>query len=324
MKIGIMGSGDIVSSMLMLFEKLDSYECKALFCRQASIARGKKLAEQYQIALLYTDMDEFLSDTSFDTVYIAVINNYHYDYAKKALLKGKHVICEKPFTAAYEQALELYQLADENNCLLYELSRSVLTDNYKIIQENLPRLGKIHLVSTSLCHYSRRYEEYLKGNVMPVFDPKCNGGALYDFGIYCLHFIVGLFHEPAAVSYHSQKGYNGVDLSGVLTLTYEDLIANIVLSKNTNAPSYFTIQGENGYLYSNSSVMFPGEVKLKLNNQEEEIIAFDSKEKIMSEWIHLEQIFRDKDKKACDKYMKDTLACIQIINEAFKEEHYEN
>ena len=44
----------------------------------------------------------------------------------------------------------------------------------------------------------------------------------------------------------------------------------------------------------------------------------------MSEWIHLEQIFRDKDKKACDKYMKDTLACIQIINEALKEEHYEN
>ena len=156
------------------------------------------------------------------------------------------------------------------------------------------------------------------------FDPKCNGGALYDFGIYCLHFIVGLFHEPAAVSYHSQKGYNGVELSGVLTLNYEDLIANIVLSKNTNAPSYFTIQGENGYLHSNSSVMFPGEVKLKLNNQEEEIIAFDSKEKIMSEWIHLEQIFRDKDKKACDKYMKDTLACIQIINEALKEEHYEN
>lgn len=44
---------------------------------------------------LYTDPDEMIKDPNLDIVYIATPHNFHYQYAKQALLAGKHVFCEK-------------------------------------------------------------------------------------------------------------------------------------------------------------------------------------------------------------------------------------
>ena len=55
----------------------------------------------------YTDYQVFLGDDSFDTVYIGLTNTLHYQYAKDAILAGKHVIVEKPFTVSATEAKEL-------------------------------------------------------------------------------------------------------------------------------------------------------------------------------------------------------------------------
>lgn len=44
---------------------------------------------------------------------LGTINSAHYPYAKKALLHGKNVILEKPFTGFYKEAQELQQIAEE-------------------------------------------------------------------------------------------------------------------------------------------------------------------------------------------------------------------
>ena len=48
----------------------------------------------------------------------------HYDYAKRSLQAGKHVLCEIPFVLSKEQALELYRLAEEKNLVLMEASKT--------------------------------------------------------------------------------------------------------------------------------------------------------------------------------------------------------
>ena len=60
-----------------------------------------------------TDYRTFLEREDMDTVYIGIVNQMHYEYAKKALEAGKHVICEKPFTVTAGEAKELADLADE-------------------------------------------------------------------------------------------------------------------------------------------------------------------------------------------------------------------
>ena len=41
-----------------------------------------------------------------------------------------------------------------------------------------------------------------------------------DIGVYCLHFVTGLFGKPEKTIYYANKGYNGIDTSGILILQY--------------------------------------------------------------------------------------------------------
>lgn len=55
-----------------------------------------------------------LVDDTIEAVVIASPPKSHYDLAKLAVLKGKHVFVEKPFTTSFEEASEILQLAEKN------------------------------------------------------------------------------------------------------------------------------------------------------------------------------------------------------------------
>ena len=310
MNLGIVGSGDIVSGMIPLFKTVDRINCCSLCCRKMSFERGKTLVAKYGIPSIYTNLEQFLKDENIDTVYVAVINQYHYEIVKKALDSGKNVICEKPFTTTLSEGIELVNIAKKNKLLLYEMSRSVHTKNFEKIKSNISKLGKIRMVTSNLCHYSRRYKDYLHGEISYVFDPKY-GGALADFGIYSLHYMVGLFGKPSHYSYESILGYNGVDLSGVLSLTYSDFVSINTISKCSNGRPYCCIQGENGYLYCDSSPMFCEKAELVLNDGTRQIICEDADRR--DEMSYLEKAIGNKNYDDCEKSMEETLTCIEII-----------
>jgi predicted dehydrogenase len=67
----------------------------------------------YPDARATTDWREVLSDPEVDLVDICLPDNFHYEVAREALLAGKNVYCEKPFTSTAQEALELAELAEE-------------------------------------------------------------------------------------------------------------------------------------------------------------------------------------------------------------------
>ena len=75
----------------------------------------------YQVKKTYAgmnvthDCDDILKSTGIDAVAIVTPVSSHYELAKKALLNGKHVFIEKPFTATSAQAEELIELAAKKN-----------------------------------------------------------------------------------------------------------------------------------------------------------------------------------------------------------------
>ena len=101
-RLGTIGSGVIVRSILDAVKRTDGIRLTAVYSRTEE--KGRALAQDYGAEKVYTDMDEFLSSNAINTVYIATPNLLHYEQAKKALLAGKHVICEKPFCTRLDQA----------------------------------------------------------------------------------------------------------------------------------------------------------------------------------------------------------------------------
>ncbi len=63
----------------------------------------------------YASYEEILSDSTVQAVHLAVPNVMHYDFARRALLSGKHVMCEKPLAMNAAEADELVALARREN-----------------------------------------------------------------------------------------------------------------------------------------------------------------------------------------------------------------
>lgn len=65
----------------------------------------------------WSDDAELLFAPDIDCVHICTPPNLHYEMAKKLLLRGKNVICEKPLCLDVSQAKELCELAEERGLI---------------------------------------------------------------------------------------------------------------------------------------------------------------------------------------------------------------
>lgn len=248
MKLGIVGSGGIVKDVLIALKPINTIEIHAIWVRPHSEAKGQALAQKNNISQVYTDYEAFLKQADIDTAYIALVNSAHYEYAKKALLAGHNVIVEKPFGSNLREVQELVQLAKEKNLFLWEAVSLLHMPNFRKLQELLPKLGPIRMVQANYSQYSSRYDKYLEGTVLPAFDPQLSGGALYDINIYNLNLIIGLFGAPNSLVYQARKGFNGIDTSGVVLMSYPEFQALAIGAKDSASPSTCLIQGEKGWL----------------------------------------------------------------------------
>lgn len=249
MKLAILGTGFIVKEgALPALKEVPEVEVAAIFARPSSKETAERLAAAYEIPQVYTDYDELLANEEIDFVYVGLINSVHYAYTKKALLAGKNVIVEKPFASLAREVRELKELAVSKHRYVFEAVTIHYLPNFEAIRENVSKLGKIKAVVANYSQYSSRYDRYLRGEVLPAFDPERSGGALYDINIYNLNFIIGLFGAPESVTYTANLGFNGIDTSGVVHMKYPDFFALAIGAKDTESPGYITIQGEKGYI----------------------------------------------------------------------------
>ena len=245
MKLGIIGSGMIVKDFLSFAHELPDIKLEAIAAR--NIENLKELQSKYNIKNIYTDIDLCLENKEIDTIYVAVPNNLHYTVAKKALEAGKNVICEKPFTLKYSEAVELFEIAEDKELILIEAITNQYQKNYLDIKDNIDNIGEIRLVECNFSQLSSRYEAFKNGVIAPVFDKSKGGGVLGDLNIYNIHFVVGLFGKANKVHYSSNI-VNDVDTSGILLLEYDNFKVVCIAAKDTFNNSYVNLQGDQGII----------------------------------------------------------------------------
>ncbi len=252
MKLAILGSGMIVHDFLSMVEQLPDIELKAIVGTERSQEKLVNLQKDYQIEQRFTDFDACIAESQIDTVYVALPNHLHYEYAKKALMHGKHVICEKPFTLSLAQFLELKEIALAKELVLVEAITNQYLANYREIKTGLADLGEIKIVECNYSQYSSRYDAFKEGTILPAFNPKMGGGALMDINIYNIHFVIGLLGKPKEVQYVANIE-KGIDTSGVLIMNYPDTKVVCIGAKDSTSTIRSTIQGNQGAIVVNGA-----------------------------------------------------------------------
>ena len=104
----------ILSTAKIGIEKVIPAMQQSRHCEMVAIAstnqkRASEAANNLKIPKAYGSYEELLEDTSIDAVYIPLPNHMHVPWTIKALVAGKHVLCEKPIALTAVEAEELLE-----------------------------------------------------------------------------------------------------------------------------------------------------------------------------------------------------------------------
>ncbi|MFV0558371.1 MAG: Gfo/Idh/MocA family protein [Enterococcus sp.] len=319
MKLAIIGSGMIVHEFLSITKDLPEISLAALVGTKRSYEKLEALQNEYQIKDIYTDFSECVAKSDFDTVYVAVPNHLHFTFAKAALLAGKHVICEKPFTLNLAQMLELKELALAKQLILVEAITNQYLANYLQIKDQLPELGELKIMECNYSQYSSRYDAFKEGTILPAFDPTKGGGALMDINIYNIHFVVGLLGKPDSVQYLANVERN-IDTSGILILNYPDTKVVCIGAKDSSASIRSTIQGNLGSIIINGStseiVSYDKQIGKKATQRYEQQPGLH---RMHAEFVEFTRMIAENDLTNTKKQLEHSQIVMEIVDVALRD-----
>ena len=165
---------------------------------------------------------EIIEDINIDLVVVNTPDHLHFDMAKEALEKGKHVIVEKPFTIKSTEGETLIELAKKNGKILSVFQNRRWDGDFltvkKVVDSNM--LGRLVEFES---HYDR-FRNYIQENTWKE-EESIGTGILYNLGAHMIDQALVLFGMPKSVTAHlgiTRSGGRVID-NFDLRMEYEDL-----------------------------------------------------------------------------------------------------
>jgi len=160
----------------------------------AVLERTKNIAqEKYPGVKTYRTLEAMLADNLLELVIVNTPNYTHYEYVKKALEAGKHVVVEKPFTVHFEEAQELIEIAKRENKILSVYQNRRYDSDFKTIKKILSENLLGELVEVEM-HFDRFRQELSAKKHKETPGP--GAGVLYDLGAHLIDQALQLFGSP--------------------------------------------------------------------------------------------------------------------------------
>ena len=174
-----------------------------------------EISQKYNIKK-FNSIDEAIDNA--DAVIIATPTIYHFEIAKKAVEKGKHVLVEKPMTETYAQALELEEIVKKNNVIL--------------------QVGHVERFNGAVqeLHHIIEKPYLIEARRLAPFTPRITDvGVVFDIMIHDLDIVTSLVKKPIIKFSASGKRIrtNNEDIASALLEFEDETIATISASRVT-------------------------------------------------------------------------------------------
>ena len=245
-RIGIVGTGRMAPRFISEAKFVSGAQIIAAF---NPIKDAKSLLDfrnQFPSMIYETDSYErFLEKV--DAVYIASPNETHFDYAKKALLQGKHVLSEKPLAFTKWETQTLYDLAESKKLVLLEAVKAAYCPGFQELI-NVATSGKIGDIKDVEADFTR----LATADSRERTDAKY-GGAFYEFGPSVLVPIIKLLGtDYREISFHSIFDSDGVDEYDKMEIYYDNAMASARTGVAVKTEGQLVISGTEGYILAQS------------------------------------------------------------------------
>jgi len=205
-RIGALGAARITPQALVKPAKeLPEVEVVAVAARDR--ARAEKFASKHAIPTVHDTYEALVADPQVDAIYNPLPNGLHGQWTIAALEAGKHVLCEKPFTANADEAQQVADVAAKSPELV---AMEAFHYRYhplvpRLLEIIATDLGSVRRIETRMCIPLPMRDDIR-------FQLDLAGGALMDTGCYAIHQLRTLAGaEPEVVSADAKERKSGVD-----------------------------------------------------------------------------------------------------------------
>jgi predicted dehydrogenase len=217
MQIGVLGAARIAPPALIKpAEENNDVVVAAVAARDVS--RAQAFAAKHGIARVHDSYEALLADPDIDAIYNPLPNGLHGKWTRAALAAGKHVLCEKPFTANAAEAREIADVAAQSDRVVMEAFHYRYHPLALRIEEIIAsgELGKLKHVEASLCFPLPKFSDIRYNYALA-------GGATMDAGCYPVHMVRTFGGStPEVVSAHAKLRGPQIDRAMTAELRFAD------------------------------------------------------------------------------------------------------
>jgi len=215
LRIGVLGAAKIVPAAL-LKPAASNPDVVVAAVAARDQQRAAVFATKHGIATVHPTYEALLADPSLDAVYNPLPNGLHGHWTIAALRAGRHVLCEKPFTANADEAQLVADAAADAGLVVMEAFHwryhPLAARMVEIVRSG--ELGELRHIETALC-----FPNFKRDDIR--WNPTLAGGALMDAGCYAIHWARTLAgEEPTVTAATSLLRSPGIDRRTVVDLAF--------------------------------------------------------------------------------------------------------
>lgn len=245
-KIRTVQFGMVGDSLFLNRVAMESYYVNGLKLTGICTENIEKMSDKVkQLPLVTKDYDELLA--SSDVIYIHSHPKKHFVQIKKALEKGKHVLCESPIALSRNECETLYDIAQKNGCVLLDgLRTAYATAYYRLLL--LIKGGKIGKVVSvdATCTSLVDISKYDKGQLENLWNSITSWGPTALLPIFQ---ILGTDYQKKQMVTHIANDEVLYDTFTKISFVYKDAVASVKVGTGVKSEGELIISGTKGYIY---------------------------------------------------------------------------